>query len=63
MMFVWFHPVHKKYRIGDQRCYQTDCQEAGKKTLDILYELNQTVMPLADKIIQQLSSGQMIKTA
>ncbi len=62
-MFVWFHPIQQEYKIGDRQLFLSDCDQlAGKASLRILYELNQTVMPLADKIIQQLHGGKISKT-
>jgi len=60
-MFVWFHPIHKEYKLGDRQSFLEDVnQYQSKAGLRILYELNETVMPLADKIIQQLHGDKVL---
>ena len=62
-MFVWFHPIHKEYKLGDRQSFFEDVnQNQGKAELTILYELTEIVMPLADKIIRQLHGDKFLRS-
>ena len=63
-MLIWFNSVQEEYKIGDQQSYLSDSNlVGGSNKLVILYELNKTVMPLADKIIQQLEGPKVLGSA